>query len=198
MAVCFIIIVNGGNMDKKIFGRVRDLDKNLEKEGVDPAVRAKIMEGGDQILNTLNPKIKAQWLAGAMDRMDELLPKDLRNRVREDSACCTGGKRLEIMKAIAKMNLPLEETVKEIHKSRIFAHKVELDGKRINVDFGGSQCVCSPKFAGRLVSQTYCHCCKGHVLRLMEVALQRKPLRGDVVGSACSGTGTCRFEVYLD
>lgn len=186
------------NMDKKIFGRVRDLDKNLEKEGVDPAVRAKIMEGGDQVLNTLNPKIKAQWLADAMDRMDALLPEDLRFKVREDSACCTGGKRLEIMKGIAKMNLPLEEAVKEVHKSKIFAYKVELDGNRINVDFGGSQCVCSPKFAGRNVSKTYCHCCKGHVLRLMEVGLGRKPLRGDVVTSACSGTGTCRFEVYLD
>jgi hypothetical protein len=185
-------------MDKKVFGRVRVLDQSLEKEGVDPAVRAKIMEGGADVLNTMNPKVKAQWLADAMDRMDGLLPKDVRFKVREDCACCTGGKRLETMKNIAKMNLPLEETIKEIDKSKIFGFKVELDGNRMNVNFGVGQCVCSPKFAGRKVSQTYCHCCKGHVLRLTEVALGRKPLHGDVVGSACSGTGPCRFTVYLD
>ena len=185
-------------MDKTVFGRVRVLDQFLEKEGVDSRVRAQIMEGGDKVLNTLNPKIKAQWLAEAMDRMDALLPEDVRNKVREDCACCTGGKRLETMKKIAAMNLPLEQIVEEIHKSKIFAYKVELDGNKINVNFGCETCVCSPKFAGRTVSQTYCHCCKGHVLRLMEVALKRKPLRGDVVGSACSGTPPCRFEVYLD
>lgn len=184
--------------DKKIFGRIRDLGANLEKAGVAAQTRNKIMEGSESIFNTLNPKVKAAWLADAMDRMDELLPEEVRFKVREGCACCTGGKRLETMKNIAKMNLTLEDAVKEIDKSKIFGFMVELEGNRMNVNFGVGQCVCSPKFAGRKVSQTYCHCCKGHVLRLTEVALKRKPLTGDVVGSACSGTGPCRFTVHLD
>lgn len=185
-------------LDKDVFGRIRDLDENLQKAGVSSDDRNKIMEGADKILKTMNPKVKAGWLADAMDRMDGILPEDVRFKVREGCACSTGGKRLETMKGIARMNLPLEDAIKEIDKSKIFGYRVELDGNRINVNFGVGQCVCSPKFAGRKVSATYCHCCKGHVLRLMEVALKKMPLTGDVVGSACSGTGPCRFAVHLD
>ena len=185
-------------LDKTIFGRVRVLDENLAKAGIAPQIREKIMEGGDKVLNTLNPKVKALWLAEAMDRMDELLPEEVRFKVREGCACCTGGKRLETMKNIAKMNLPLTETIEEINKSKIFGYRATLEGNTVKVNFGNGGCVCSPKFSGRMVSQTYCHCCKGHVLRLMEVALTRKPLAGDITGSACSGSAPCMFVVHLD
>lgn len=185
-------------LDKTIFGRVRVLDENLAKAGVAPEIREQIMEGGDKVLNTLNPKVKALWLAEAMDRMDELLPEDIRFKVREGCACCTGGKRLETMKNIAKMNLSLPETIKEIDKSKIFGYRATLEDNTVKVNFGNGGCVCSPKFSGRMVSQTYCHCCKGHVLRLMEVALKKKPLTGDITGSACSGSAPCMFVVHLD
>jgi hypothetical protein len=185
-------------MDKNVYGRIRDLGKSLEAEGVAEPLRQKIMDGAEGILKTKPPKAKALWLADAMDRMDGFLPEPVRFRVRENCACSTGGKRLETMKEIARKGLPLAEAVKEIDKSKIFGHKTELAGSKISVNFGVGECVCSPRHAGRRVSQTYCHCCKGHVLRLMEVALERKPLAGNVVGSACSGTGPCRFEVLLD
>ena len=183
-------------MDKDVFGRVQVLDKSLCKCGVDPKLTAKIMEGGDKVLKKLKPAEKAAWLKTAMDRMDALLPDEVKFKVREDCACCTGGKRLKIIKQLAKENPDLDDFFKALSKSHVFGKEVVKDGDVVNVNFGGDKCVCSPGSLSETTSITYCHCCKGHVLKLLEAGLGKK-LRADVVGSACSGTPPCRFKVYL-
>lgn len=174
-----------------------DLGRQLVKAGVSAVVRRKIMQGADKIRQRTSAKQKAAWLADAMDRMDELLPEAVRYAVRQECACCTTGFRLKQIKQLARAHTDLKDFVQALDQSHLFGREVLLKGSALHVDFGLQRCVCTVKAATRPVSITYCHCCKGHVIKLLEAALGRS-LRGDVVGSACSGSPLCRFIIYLD
>jgi hypothetical protein len=191
-------------MEKYSYHRIFELDRELRAARVDEATISSIMAGGEKLGKTPKKEEIGAWLAGAMDRMDALLPADVRKTVRMRNACSLSGARLSAMKGIAKLRLPLPAAVEKVNASAaigfngaVKGYEVRLEGDRIHVCFGMGRCWCHCSQAGRRVSVTYCQCCLGHVLRLLEVALGRKPLTGDVVGSACSGTGPCRFEVNL-
>jgi hypothetical protein len=162
------------------YGRIRKLAESLEKEGVAPDVTAQIMEGGEMILTSASPKKKADWMREAMRRMDQLLNAPTRHVVREDCACCLGGKRLELSKAIAKKYETLEDRIQAANQTPfVFGHSVErqADGKilvRFEPEEEGRsyRCVCLPK-AEEPISITYCYCCGGHIKHHLQIALGR-------------------------
>lgn len=77
-------------------GRIAKLDKQLRAAKVAEETIAAIMAGGENVRKTAKPEVKATWLRGAMERMDDLLDPATRIAVREGCACCLGGKRGEI------------------------------------------------------------------------------------------------------
>jgi hypothetical protein len=191
-------------MEKYKYHRIFELDRELRAEGIEESTIALIMAGGEDCPKNSAKEAIGIWLAGAMDRMDALLPQDVSRKVRMRNACSLSGARLAAMKGIAKMRLPLPEAVEMVNESaaigfngNVKGYGVRLDGDRIHVSFGLGRCWCHCAHSGRKVSATYCYCCLGHVLRLLEAALGRKPLTGEVVGSTCSGSAPCRFVVNL-
>ena len=180
------------------FGRIEVLYRELLNHKVDPSVISQIMDGGENIDRKTSLTKKAQWIKIAMDKMDQLIEKDLRIKIREKCACCTGGLRLKAMKKIAESGTSIEERVKEIDRIHIFGLCTEMNGTKIHVTFGepGSKCVCTPKGSKEPVSITWCYCGKGHVQKLLEVALGKK-LTGKVICSTCSGGENCQFEFEI-
>jgi len=186
------------------YGRIRVLDENLRRAGIAPETIAAIMEGGEGIGKSTTPEKKADWLCGAMRRMDALLDAETRHAVREACACCLGGKRLEMSKAIAKRGGTLEERVAAANQAKfVFGHSVTLeeDGSVV-VRFAPEgqehyRCVCLPK-AKEPVPITYCYCCGGHAKHHLQTALGRK-LKVEVLSSPLSSGGkqpcTFRFTV---
>jgi hypothetical protein len=57
------------------YGRIERLGVSLEKAGVAQEVVDRIMAGGQDIRRGARPEEKAEWLRGAMVRMDELLSR---------------------------------------------------------------------------------------------------------------------------
>ncbi len=156
--------------------------------------------GGDLIKKGDKPEKKAEWLSGAMDRMDSLLDEKTRCIVREACACCLGGKRLEISKKIAKENPNLEDAIKAANETPyVFGHGVsrQQDGSiLVSFEEDGKDsycCVCLPK-AKEAVSITYCYCCGGHIKHHLQVALNRK-LSCTAVDTALAsgGRSPCKF-----
>lgn len=94
------------------FGRIARLAESLQKFGIPDTVAAKIMEGAESILRGTDQRKKAEWIAAAMNRIDELLDEDTKVAVREACACSLGGKRHQIARQIAKNNATLEDRVK--------------------------------------------------------------------------------------
>jgi len=182
------------------YGRIDKLAQNLEKAGISQEIVDQVMEGGEAIRRGTKPEKKAEWMKGAMHRMDKLLDRQTRYAVREGCACCLGGKRLKTVKEIAKQNETLEDRVLAANEAKsVFGHSVTLeeDG-RVRVCFSPDglpqyRCVCLPK-AKEPLSITYCYCCGGHVKHHLQTALDRK-LECRVRSSALSSGGRkpCTF-----
>ncbi len=182
------------------YGRIKVLSDRLARAGVSQPKIDEIMAGGESIRKTTTREKKAEWLKGAMDRMDALLDAETRRAVRESCACCLGGKRLEISKGIAKHHCTFEDRLAAANEAHyVFGHGVTLeeDG-RVLVRFEPEgkesyRCVCLPK-AGGPVSETYCYCCGGHIKHHLQIALGKK-LRCAVKSSALESGGRrpCAF-----
>lgn len=182
------------------YGRIQKLAESLENAGIDPAVCAEILAGGEAILKGTKPEQKAEWMREAMLRMNRLLDLPTRFAVREACACCLGGKRLEISKEIAKKYERFEDRLQAANEARfVFGHSVTLqeDGKILVSFFPAGletyRCVCLPK-AQQRIPVTYCYCCGGHVKHHLQIALGRS-LSLTVRSSALSSGGQkpCTF-----
>ncbi len=180
--------------------RVKKLAAGLEQAGIAPEVVGRILEGGEDVRKSDKPERKAEWLAGAMRRMDELIDRETRYAIREGSACCLGGTRHEIARSIAKQHATLEERIAAANEARfVFGHGVsQLEDGRILVEFAepglaSYSCPCLKKAQEKL-SITYCYCCGGHVKSHLSTALGRK-LKVQVRSSVLSSGGTkpCTF-----
>jgi len=187
------------------YRRIAELAESLEKHGVAPEIIAEIMEGGEEIRKGSTGEEKAAWLRGAMLRMGRLLDKEIWQPVREDCACCLGGKRHELVKAIAKKGGTLEERVAAANEAKlVFGHSVTLqeDGK-VLVCFSPEglehyRCSCLGQVKEPLPI-SYCYCCGGHVKHHLQTALGRK-LALTVRSSALSSGGRkpCTFLFSLE
>lgn len=162
------------------YGRIQVLADRLAKAGVSQDKIDEIMAGGESIRKTATPEKKAEWMKGAMDRMDALLDHETRRAVRESCACCLGGKRIEISKGIARIHAAFEDRLAAANEAHfVFGHGVTLeDDGRILVRFEPEgkesyRCVCLPK-AKEPVSETYCYCCGGHIKHHLQIALGKK------------------------
>ena len=182
------------------YGRIARLARSLAQAGIDEAVCAEILRGGESIRSSTPAAKKAEWIRGAMERMDELLEPETCRGVREACACCLGGKRLECSRAIARNHPTLEERIEAANETRfVFGHSVTMqeDG-RVLVRFAPEglpayRCVCLPQ-AREPISETYCYCCGGHVKHHLQIALGTK-LRCTVRSSALASSGKegCTF-----
>ena len=162
------------------YGRIEKLAQSLDCMGVDGTVAEQILEGGETIRAGTSPENKAEWLRGAMQRMDRLLGPQARHAARERCACCLGGEREKLVKAIARRGGSLAERVEAANQTRlVFGDSVTLqaDGT-ILVQFEQEgldhyQCPCLPK-APEPLPVTYCYCCGGHVKHHLQIATGRK------------------------
>lgn len=182
------------------YGRIKVLAEQLAAAGIAEDVCAEILAGGEAIRKGDSAQKKAAWLAGAMRRMDKLLSPRVRHAVREQCACCKGGKRLELSKAIARNHETLSERIAAANQTPfVFGHSVSMqeDGQ-VLVEFAPAglehyRCVCLPK-AEEPVPITYCYCCGGHAKHHLQIALGRK-LALKVRSSALASRGKqpCTF-----
>ena len=163
------------------YGRIAKLDEQLRAAGVAEETVAIVMASGETIRKTAKPEVKAAWLRGAMERMDDLLDPATRIAVREGCACCLGGKRGEISNAIGKKYLTLPERIAAANEAHyVFGHSVTLqsDGL-VLVCFAPEgqspyRCSCLGGQVVEPISLTYCACCGGHVKHHLQQALGRK------------------------
>ena len=176
------------------------LSDSLESAKIDWEISEKILQGWEELPQKPKPAERAVWMKKVMDRMDSLLEEEIRFMIREDCACCisSGSKRIKTMKKLIKEYPDMTSFVAAAKDSGFLGAKVELKENTIYATFGVGRCVCTGINATKVpVSITYCHCCKGHLMKLLEAALE-KPLRGEVLTSCISGSDDCRFAIHLD
>lgn len=183
--------------------RVVALHSNMHTAGVAPEVISEVMAGGEAIRSKTSNKAKAAWFHDAMERMDRLVEAETRQAVREACACCLGGKRLKLSKAIARDHDTLEARVAAANETpAVFGYSVtqQEDGSIVvafDADKPSYRCVCLSK-AEEPISITYCLCCGGHIKHHLQIALGRT-LHMEAVTSALASDGAdpCTFRFTL-
>jgi hypothetical protein len=186
-------------------GRIRVLAAKLAQAGVPKDTMDQILAGGETIQGRTTGEKKADWMRGAMSRMDALLDEETRHSVLEACACCLGGKRLDISRRIAKDHESLQDRIRAANEARfVFGHSVTAeDDGGILVSFAPEglehyRCVCLPK-AKEPISITHCYCCGGHIRHHLQIALGRKVsclVRSSALSSG--GKSPCAFLFRID
>jgi len=179
---------------RKPYGKVRSLYEALLCNEVSEEKVSRIMEGCGEITEKSTPAKRAAWIAHAMEKLDNELPLEERRQIREFSACCLGGKREKLSKAIAAEGGSLGERVAKANQTPyVFGHGVKLlDDGRIQVQFfpDGKEsysCVCL-KGAKEPMSTTYCMCCGGHIKHHLQTVLE-KELECEIIHTPLSTGG---------
>jgi hypothetical protein len=160
------------------YHRIGHLAEQLEVAKVDQETIDRIMEGGGDILRKTSPEKKADWLRGAMFRMNQLLDMATRKLIREGCACSLGGMRLKTSKKIATENASLEARVKAANEAHYVGSVTMQKNGEILAQFDLQKappyrCYCLPQ-AKEPLPITYCYCCGGHVKHHLQIALGRK------------------------
>jgi hypothetical protein len=190
------------NMKNYEYHRIGRLAEQLEMAGINQDIVGQIMEGGEDIFRKTSPEKKADWLRGAMFKMNRLLDLPTRKAVREGCACCLGGKRLKTSKKIAAENASLEERIKAADEANYIGRITVMENGELLVRFYPEgldhyRCVCLPQ-AKEPLPITYCFCCGGHVKHHLQIALGRE-LDCTVRSSALSSGGKkpCTFSFRI-
>lgn len=188
-------------MDYK-YGKIGKLAQSLSDNGMDPAIIQLIMKDGDKIKQTDKNEKKAEWFFNAMKIMDKELGIGERQKIREDCACCLGGKRNEVCKRINKKYCDTADRISAANDARlVFGNAVKEKGKGVyEVSFFPDDaemktCPCM-KGLKEAMPITYCYCCGGHVRHHLETVLGKK-LSVKVLETVLSTEGEkgCRFEL---
>lgn len=184
------------------YGKIRKLADSLAENGVDAAVAEAVMKDGEKIKQTDKNGKKAEWFYNAMRIMDERLEPETRYRVRQDCACCLGGKRHDTCMRINKMHHTTADRIKAANDAKfVFGNGVrEISNGKYEVSFFPEEwetktCPCIKGLA-KAMPITYCYCCGGHVKYHLETVLGKK-LSVKVLETALSTSGKkgCRFEL---
>jgi hypothetical protein len=172
------------------------------------SVAAKVMEGSDQIAEKVDKKKIAQWVKGAMERLDASV--DEKTRVQVMLNCgynCANKNHRVIEKAVGRRKkfASMDEFLVAEEKNPMKGTKLIREGNILYQYYTPQaftrpmRCYCG-LFRGLptedTVSLTYCNCGKGFVERYWEAVLQ-KPVKVDLLQSALSGARECKFAIHI-
>lgn len=157
--------------------KVGDLASKLYFYGLSEDDICYIMQGGESI--QMRPYDKLQsWLAGAMNRMQERMPKENAVALRQGSACCLGGNRDTIARQIYKNNPTVEERFEALSKERrIIGGNAWKENDDYYITFWyakpstGYTCACLHHIPSEPMNKLWCECCAGHIRHHFETAL---------------------------
>lgn len=172
------------------------------------AVRKKVMERGEKITAKSSKAEIAEWVKGAMDRLDALVDERVRAEIMENCGykCSEVNSRvIEGAKTRRKRCKSEEEFLEAEQQRPLRGTRLVREGNVLYQFYTprtyakSLRCHCGllrglP--ADETISRTYCHCSKGFAKRLWEGALGR-PVRVELIYSAVSGADECKFAVHL-
>jgi len=168
------------------------------------AVHARFMEGVEAVAEASDdesPLAFANWLKGALEKLDDLVDEQTRGRIIETHGfICAEMNRSHIDAALEKRRqyASLEEYI-EAEEALVREGDVVYLTYTPRAQGGGKRCYCSfwhPLPPEETISLTWCHCGKGFTMKLWE-ALLGQPVEVELLQSCMAGADTCRFAIHL-
>jgi len=190
-------------MGKKKHGMLITLEKNVERFA-GREVMKKVMEGSEEITEKTDRKEKANWMKGAMERLDALVDEETRFEIMENCGYkCSeiNNKVIERAKARRKKYKTNDEFLEAEQRKPMKGTRFVREGNILYQYYTPKsfrvKCYCGMVQAAEgEISRTYCHCSKGFVKKLWEAVLER-PLEVEFIQSVISGANECKFAIHL-
>jgi len=184
------------------YGKIEKLAESLKAHEIEASLVELIMKDGEKVKQVDKNERKAEWFYTAIQVMDKYLEPEVRYKVRQECACCLGGKRHEVCVQIYKKYQNTRDRIRAANESKlVFGNGVkEISKGKYEVSFfpEGIETKTCPCIKGltKPMPITYCYCCGGHVQYHLGTVLG-KELSVTVIETALSTVGKkgCRFEL---
>jgi len=183
------------------------IEKNVETLAGE-TVSKKVMEGSDGITEKTDKRKIAEWVRGAMERLDAMVDGETKIQIMENCGrnCADVNKKVvERAKLRRKKFGSIDEFLEAEQKKPMAGTRLVRKGNMLYQFYTPRtftrpmRCYCS-LLRGlpneETVSKTYCHCSKGFVKKFWESVLER-PVKVDLIQSAVSGADECEFAIHL-
>ena len=167
-------------------------------------VHARFMEGVEAVAEASDdesPIAFADWLRGALERLDRLVDEQTRRRIFETHGfICAEMNRSHIDAALERRRqyASLGECI-DAQAALVRDGDVVYQTYTPRSQGGGKRCYCSfwhPLPPEETISLTWCHCGKGFTMKLWEALLGR-PVAVELLQSRMAGADTCKFAIHL-
>jgi hypothetical protein len=191
----------------KEIGAIKELGRNLDRFAGE-TVSKKVMEGSEKITSASSKKEVAEWVKGAMDRLDKLVDEKTRIQVMENCGytCASVNKRvIENAKARRKKYKSTDEFLEAEQRKPMKGTKLLRKENILYQSYTPQlftrpmRCYCSLLRGlppDEKISLTYCHCSKGFVKKFWETVLE-KPVKVELIQSVMSGAPECKFAIHM-
>jgi len=208
-----------GKKPKRPKGWLDKFDNSLQRF-VDKSIREKILAGSERLTMSSSPKKKADWVKGAMERLDgNTDDEETKRQIMLACSCVFPKTRIKRLRQLFERTGSIDALVKYMQEDRschglsyyeylkkegntILVTKIPFnpkayeeakdeEEKRLNY------CHCKwIKAETKSISPTFCICGLGWYKALWEGVLQ-KPVHVEVLRSLVRGDDLCEFSVYL-
>jgi hypothetical protein len=188
-------------------GMLRNIEENVNRFAGE-TVTKKVMEGNDQISGKTDPRKVAEWVKGAMERLDSLVDEKTKFQIMENCGytCAEVNKKLiEKAKARRDKYKSIDEFLDAEQRKPMRGTKLVRQGKVLYHYYTPHsftrpmRCYCGLLRGlppDEKISPTYCQCSKGFVKKYWEEILG-KPVKVELLQSAVSGAQECKFEIHF-
>lgn len=181
------------------------------------AAKQHVMQGSELLTVLTEPETKAQWVIGAMDRLDATVDEEGRYQILTGCAHRFPMVRIERMKAELDRSGDIDALLQVMCEDPYWYESPQRNGNIVyvsknpvdpegyqnaqdEVEKRAAYCHCSLMRAAILaqarVSPTFCYCGAGWYTRLWEGILGT-PVRVDVLRSVMQGDDDCTFAIHL-
>lgn len=190
-----------------ILGLIREFEETLGRF-VGEELKKKVLEGSERLSNSSSPVEVAEWVKGAMERMDELIDEDTRIKVMEQCGYNCAKMNKGPIEAVVKRRRKyksFEEFLEAVQKKPPRGMRLKMEGDTLHFYYTprsfrkSLRCYCSLLRGlpdDETVSLTYCYCSKGFVEKYWE-AVSEWPVNVDLLHSCVAGAKECKFAVHL-
>jgi hypothetical protein len=162
------------------------------------AVSKKVIIKPERFDETSNYARKAQWISGAVERLEKEVGKATAIKVmRACGVKCCGPTQRKRAKQFMEESHSVEELLAKLNEAGIGGGRLILKNK--NTILGGyDRCYCGrvKQATEPFATDTYCHCSTGWYHSLFEAAFDR-PVEVTLKQSILQGADSCEFEIRL-
>jgi len=175
-------------------GKIGNLAKNIEKE-INQSLVLEVMQNVDQFKSASNRAEKAEWVKGAIERLEQEVGKEKSIKIMEKCGReCFGPKHSEHAKDLMSESKSTDEFIGKLSMGGV---KFKLKDKNTVVG-EYTKCYCSMvnQTSRPFSSKIYCYCGVGHIKQQFESAFG-KPVEVELVQSVITGADTCEFIINI-